>query len=128
MSTTLTPFGLAVRELRLRTGEKIIDMARELNKSSAYISAVETGRKNLTTRYLDEVISYFGHKGIDASHLRDTLAESQNEFRINLAGQSSESRQLAAAFARKFPSLSEEQKKNLMKLLANPVEPTRAVK
>ena len=46
MSTTLGAF---LRKLRLQHGEKLKDMAENLNVSSAFLSAVENGKKKCQT-------------------------------------------------------------------------------
>ena len=43
----LTEFGKALRRIRLDNDELLKDMADKLKVSSAYLSAVENGKKNL---------------------------------------------------------------------------------
>ncbi len=43
----LTEFGKAIRKIRLDKGEILKDMAKRLGISSAFLSAVENGRKNV---------------------------------------------------------------------------------
>lgn len=117
MNTKLTPFGKAVRKLRIDAGVKIFDMAEFFNRSSAYISAVETGKRNVTREYVDKVIDYFNQFGIDARELVDTIDISQKHYKINLDGESEQSRILVAAFARKFPVLDDKKREKLMELI-----------
>ena len=41
----LTPFGIALRKLRVEKGLRLFDLAEKLGQSTAFLSAVETGRK-----------------------------------------------------------------------------------
>ena len=47
----MTPFGLRVRELRTAKGVTLKEMAAALDVSSAYLSALEHGRRGRPTRY-----------------------------------------------------------------------------
>ena len=55
-----TPFGVAVRHLRARKGVSQKDMARALNVSPAYLSALEHGRRGTPNfDFLHRVAGYF---------------------------------------------------------------------
>ena len=43
----LTPFGIAVRKLRLDKHLRLLDVAKLLDCSAAFLSAIETGRKSI---------------------------------------------------------------------------------
>jgi transcriptional regulator with XRE-family HTH domain len=45
----MTPFGARVREIRSRQGLSLQDLARKLGVSSAYVSALEHGRRGRPT-------------------------------------------------------------------------------
>lgn len=56
----MTPFGAKMRALRRSRGITLRDMARALGVSSAYLSALEHGRRGRPTWYLvQQIIVYF---------------------------------------------------------------------
>lgn len=98
----LTPFGLAVREIRLRLGLTLKDMAEFLRTSSAYVSAIEFGEKTLTAKHLDLTVQYFRGKVEEAelSKIREAGLASMKS--IPIEGLNMDSKQLVAAFARRL--------------------------
>lgn len=55
----LTEFGKAIRKIRLDKGEILKDMAKRLGISSAFLSAVENGRKNVPEKWIDQIIEFY---------------------------------------------------------------------
>lgn len=113
----LTKFGKTVRKLRIDKGVTLKQMADTLNRTSAYLSAVETGRKNLPDPLVDEVAKYFELSEEDYKALRLDAEISRTSVSIPLDGISEPQREVAAVFARKFPTLSPEQLNQIRGLL-----------
>ncbi|MDO8864192.1 helix-turn-helix transcriptional regulator [Haliea sp. E1-2-M8] len=104
-----TPFGKAVRKMRIDKGVTMKDMADVMEVKSAYLSAVEMGRKRITDKYLEQVVSYFA--GVDGVDVLPKLVDcSQPDMKVDLQGQSDDDRELMVAFARKFSDLSSDSK------------------
>lgn len=113
----VTPFGKAVRKLRLDKGVILKDMAEALDVHSAYLSAVETGKKRITDNLLEQVADYFSeYEGVEEV-LRGLVEQSQPELRVKLADRSNEDRELLVAFARKFSDLSDNKKSIVKELI-----------
>src|SRR5215813_3450606 len=51
----LTPFGIAVRKLRLDKHLRLLDVAKLLDCSAAFVSAIETGRKPIPDGFVSTV-------------------------------------------------------------------------
>jgi transcriptional regulator with XRE-family HTH domain len=57
----MTPFGLKVRELRAARGVALKEMAAELHISSAYLSALEHGKRGRPSpQLIRQICGYFG--------------------------------------------------------------------
>jgi transcriptional regulator with XRE-family HTH domain len=98
----LTPFGLCVRTLRLELGITLKSMADALGVSSAYLSSVELGDKQLTPKIMSDAESFF-HAKIDETRLtelRDAAAKSIDT--VPVANLESDEKVLVAAFARRL--------------------------
>jgi HTH-type transcriptional regulator, competence development regulator len=113
----LTPFGKAVRKLRVDHGETQLDVAEALGVSIAFWSAIETGKKNLPTDMLVEVASHFDLAKEEAEKLQELSLVSQKDVKINMQNMNDRSRELVVGFARKFSSLDDEKKQKLRDLL-----------
>jgi transcriptional regulator with XRE-family HTH domain len=92
-------------------------MADALGYSAAYLSAVETGKKDVPESLVTQVADYFGLDDVKRQRLKQLAEESNKEYRINLRGLDDESRKLVANFARQFEGMSEKRKKEFKKLL-----------
>lgn len=114
----LTPFGQAVRILRIDKGLRLKEMADALGVTSAFLSAVETGRKNVSEGLVDKIAIFLNLSDKEKQNLFERVEESKTEARIQLGGLSSEYRQTAVAFARRFSGLSEQDIEKLKEILA----------
>lgn len=116
--TILTPFGKTLRKLRIDRGETQMDVAEAIGISVAFLSAVETGKKNASKEVIDKLIR---HNGLDQSHadsLRRDALVSREEVIINMRNLDDPTRELVAGFARRFEedSLDAEQRRRLLEI------------
>jgi transcriptional regulator with XRE-family HTH domain len=104
----LTPFGKLVRKHRIDHGLLLKDMADRVGRSAPFLSAVETGEKQIPADLVDQVINAFQCSAHDAAALRSAAEQSQREFKISVGKAATDSqREVAAMFARRFKSLTE---------------------
>ena len=115
----LTEFGKAVRKLRIDLSLTLRDMAEELGVSPAYLSGVETGRKNVGENLVKGVIQFFARKGVDAEHLIEAAQRSRKEVRLRMSKAREDQQDLAVALARRFEGegLSRDEVKEIMTTL-----------
>jgi len=110
----LTPFGKAVRKIRIDRSETLGEMAATLGISAAFLSSVETGKRNLSDDLLDAIIAHLDLKGADARELQRLGLESRSAVRLK---PTDKNRELANAFARKFDDLDKTQIEEIMRVL-----------
>lgn len=116
----ITAFGKFCRVLRIEYGELLKDMADKLNVSSAFLSSVENGKKEIPISWLDKIIDLYSLNEKQAKELSMAIATSKKEYRLNLEQISYEDRGLALSFARKLEGISkmdENDKNELRKFL-----------
>jgi len=115
----LTAFGKAVRKMRLdRDGmQKLKDLADALNVSSAFLSAVETGKKTASPDLVDRIADVFAVDARKRRELHQLATESAKSVQLSLVNGEAKSRQVAVMFARKFPSFSEETLEKLLQVI-----------
>jgi Zn-dependent peptidase ImmA (M78 family)/transcriptional regulator with XRE-family HTH domain len=99
----LTPFGIAVRKLRLDKGLRLLDVARRSKRSTAFISAVETGRKAIPDGYVTLMIRAMDLNATESRELRRATDRTRREVRVEKLPE--EQRELVAAFARRLDEL-----------------------
>ncbi|MEZ2349554.1 helix-turn-helix domain-containing protein [Caballeronia sp. RCC_10] len=94
----LTPFGKAVRKARLDADVTLSDMASALGVTSAFLSAMETGRKKIPSDFAAKAETYFALRGVPVEKLQK-LADVSNET-VSLEGLTPEHQMMVAGFAR----------------------------
>lgn len=98
----LSPYGEAVRHLRMRYDVKMKEMADFMGLSSSHLSGIEYGEKTLADRYVNAAREFFKDKAT-IDELRALLrAAERTQTEINVAPLPGEHRRLVAAFARRL--------------------------
>jgi len=105
----MTPLGLKLRQLREERGVTLKDMAKALRVSSAYLSALEHGRRGKPTwMLLQRIIAYFNVIWDEAEDLQRLAEMSDPKVSIDTAGMSPEATELANRLARDIGRLAPE--------------------
>ncbi|KVP98756.1 hypothetical protein WJ97_09955 [Burkholderia ubonensis] len=112
----ISAFGEFVRDLRHKHSELLKDMAEKLTVTSAFLSAVETGRKSIPADWCQKIAAHYALPKPEVAKLKQAIDESQRSVTIDLDGQSAARRGVAVALARRFNELSDEE---LMQLRQN---------
>ena len=112
-----TVVGSFLRKLRLQNGEKLKDMAEKLNVSSAFLSAVENGKKKMPNSWYDKLTNLYNLSTQQQEALKTAVIESGETVELNIKGISSGNRELAIYFARHFDTLDEETGKQIFAIL-----------
>lgn len=117
MKPKATLFGRLIRKHRIDNGVVLKEMADSIGVSSAYVSAIELGKKNITEEFILKVFTYFQLSNSEIQELKKAASMSQPALKIDLQGVEDEDRELAVCFARKYHALSPARKQKLLKLL-----------
>ena len=112
-----TAIGDYLRRLRLERGEVLKDMSEKLDVSSAFLSAVENGKKMFPENWYLKMQELYSLDDTEIEALRDAALESGRSIRLNLQGASDERRKLAVSSARSFDSLDEKTSKEIFEIL-----------
>ena len=111
----LTPFGIAVRKLRLDKGMRLLDLARRIGRSAAFVSAIETGRKPIPDAYVVMVARAMELAATEIRELRSAADRTKKEVVVEEL--SEDQRELVAAFARKIDELPSDLMAKLKKIV-----------
>ncbi|WP_127143768.1 helix-turn-helix domain-containing protein [Pelagibacterium montanilacus] len=105
----MTPLGQKLRRMRAERGIALKDMAAALKVSSAYLSALEHGRRGKPTWYLvQRIIAYFNVIWDEAEELQRLAEISDPKISIDTGGLAPEATELTNRLAQSIGTLSEE--------------------
>ena len=97
----MTPFGQRLRQLREERGLSQKDMAKALQVSAAYLSALEHGRRTQPTfPFVQRVIGYFNIIWDEAEELKRLALLSQPRVTVDTAGLDPSATEIANLLAR----------------------------
>lgn len=103
----MTPLGQRLRALRKERGLALKDMAKALRVSSAYLSALEHGKRGKPTwLLLQRIITYFNVIWDEAEELQRLAELSDPKVTIDTAGLAPEATEFANRLARDISRLS----------------------
>lgn len=112
-----TSFGEFVRILRIKHHEVMGDMAKVLDVKTPFLSAVETGKKNVPTDWIDKLVEHYSLSEFEKRKLENAIEESRTQYKIMTQNASVNQRRVAMQFARSFDDIDDETALKIMKLL-----------
>jgi transcriptional regulator with XRE-family HTH domain len=105
----MTPLGEKLRAMRDERGVTLKEMAAALQVSSAYLSALEHGRRGKPTfTLMQKIIAYFNVIWDDAEELQRLAEMSDPRVTIDTAGMPAEATEFANRLARDIGNLAPE--------------------
>lgn len=114
----MTPFGEMLRALRAEKGVTQAEMADALGVSSAYLSALEHGKKGAPSwALLQKIIPYFGLIWDEAERLQEQAHLSRPRVTIDTAGLDPRATKAVNLLARKVGHLSGQELDALLSVL-----------
>lgn len=106
----MTPFGQRIRHLRDTRGISLKTMAYDIGVSSAYLSALEHGKRGTPTWSLvQRIITYFNIIWDEAEELVQLAQVSDPRVVVDTAGLAAEATELANVLARQIAFLSSDE-------------------
>jgi transcriptional regulator with XRE-family HTH domain len=111
----MTPLGAKIRELREARGISLKEMAAALNVSSAYLSALEHGKRGKPTGFLlHRMIAFFNVIWDEAEELQRLAEMSDPKVTIDTGGLAPEATELSNRLAADIGKLDAEDLKFLL--------------
>jgi transcriptional regulator with XRE-family HTH domain len=113
----LTPFGKALRKLRIDRGWLMKDMAKGLDVVPSFLSGIETGRKAIPPGFADRVVQWAGLDESQAAELSQLAAISRRKFEIPTRNDFTAGDLETAALLARFGELPREEREQLGRLI-----------
>ena len=104
----LTAFGKILRKLRIDNGEILKSMADQLGISSSYLSAIEMGKRVIPEDFITRLSQIYALSGEDIQQLENAKLQGITQVKLDINNVSSEKRNAALVFARKFEEMDEQ--------------------
>jgi transcriptional regulator with XRE-family HTH domain len=115
----VTELGKFLRKLRIDHGEVMKEMADRLGFTSAYLSAIELGKRSIPEGFSSKIIGMYGLDKTTSESLELLVAANSGEVHIDIVNANEDDQKLAVFFAKKFPELSEEQKLKIFNVIGD---------
>lgn len=112
-----TKFGEFMRILRVQHHEVMGDVAKLLNVSTPFLSAVENGRKNVPDEWFDILTEHYALNSKQVDEMKQAAENSRNQVKITLSKSDSYQREVALQFARSFDDIDEDTAEKILELL-----------
>ena len=113
----LTEFGQYIRKLRIDCGVLLKDMADKLEVTPSYLSAVETGKRNIPDGWVDKIGQLYELDMIEQDALRAAAANSARTITMDLSNTPPKRRETALLFARQFDEIDDSVLRDIRNLL-----------
>lgn len=114
-----TSLGEFLRILRIKNHEVMGDLAKVLDTSSPFLSAVENGKKNIPTEWIQKIVTHYHLSDEEQEHLKDAIEESKTQYKIVTKNSGLNQRKVAMEFARSFDDMDDETALYILDLLHN---------
>lgn len=113
-----TKFGEIVRVLRVKHHEVMGDMAKVLETSLPFLSAVENGKKNVPAEWVDKLVKHYGLSNEERSEMEEAIEESKVQYKISSKNAGNIQRKTVLAFARAFDEMDDDTALKILELLS----------
>nr|DAL98045.1 MAG TPA: helix-turn-helix domain protein [Caudoviricetes sp.] len=112
-----TSYGKALRKIRIDHDEILRDMATKLGITSAYLSAIENGKRSVPTDLTMQVSEIYKLSPTDKLKLEEAEDAIKTNVTIELSEVGEDRKNMVLKLARQFSDLTNEQLDEIQKIL-----------
>lgn len=112
-----TSFGEFMRVLRVKNHEVMGDVAKMLGVKVPFLSAVENGKKNVPSEWIEKIVTYYNLDAKGQAELKEAIEESKTQYKIIMNDSGVNQRKAAMRFARSFDDMDDETAIAILNLL-----------
>ncbi len=112
-----TEYAEFLRVLRIKNHENMGDTAKFLGVNVAFVSAVESGKKNVPEEWIGKIVAHYNLNDCEKNNLISAINNSKTTSKINLVDVPNFKRQVALQFQRSFDDMDDETAKKIIDLL-----------
>lgn len=112
-----TYFGKYIRGLRAEKNENLRQMADKLEVSSAFLSAVEVGKKLVPKDWISKIVNLYGINEKEENELRNAIDKDNKRTVIEFNKLSTDRQELSMMFARTINTANQKTLEELREIL-----------
>ncbi len=98
----ISEFGIFVREIREKHGDSLRSMAKRLDVSAAFLSAMEVGKRTIPLEYGSKIASLYHLSYDETIALINSIYKTNNKVTIEFHKMNEEQKDISLLFARKI--------------------------
>ena len=117
MKKIVTEVGRFLRKLRVDADEVLYDMSQRMGCTSAFISALELGKRPVPSEFQQKLIRIYNLTNEQKSDFQKAIDKSATSVTIDLGELDEPSKEVALVFARRLKTMEEKESKRLLKWL-----------
>ena len=110
-------FGLFAFTIRQETKESLRDMAKNLQITPAFLSAMEVGRKTIPADYVNKISDIYNLDENQKEKLQDAISLSNSKVSLELSKMNEAQKKTSLLFARKIKNADPDLISKLQKVL-----------
>jgi transcriptional regulator with XRE-family HTH domain len=111
----MTAFAQQLRAIRARHGERLFDMAKRIEVSSSFLSALETGKKEPPHDFLNKIVAVYNLNEKEKLNLALAISAIRKTFKLTPKNQFE--RDTISLLARRMDSLSEDDHRKIQETI-----------
>lgn len=81
----LTEIGKCLRMIRINTGDSLRTMSENLGMSSAYLSAIENGKRNVPDGFESLIMARYKLSEVDAKRIKEAIYSQKENYKVDLS-------------------------------------------
>lgn len=112
----MTQLGITLRRIRFERQELLKDMAAKIHVSSAFLSAVETGKKRVPANFVEKINNAYRLSKAEQDELAQAAEQSVQEMKLDLSNTTPAQHQAALSFAKALNGLTDEDVSRIMRV------------
>ncbi len=105
----VTQLGRFLRKVRIDRGQRLNDMAEEMEMSVAQLSAIELGKRSISAKVKQRLITFYSEFCSGEEEVGRLVDVSQPSFKEDFEDTDDLRRELFVSFARSYKALPEDQ-------------------
>ena len=113
----LTEFGKVMRIIRINSGDSMRDMASKIGMSATYLSAIETGKRNIPENMEELLFSHYDFSEKDKRNIKEAIEKSTSRVKIDLTEMTEKKKKLI--YSIKKNDIDEETLDRLCEIIKN---------
>ena len=114
----ITSYGKILRKIRIDRNERLKDMAVKLGITSAYLSSIENGKRQIPQGMTTSVAENYQLNHAIITELEKAEEDTRTNIQISFADANANQKATVLKLARQFSNLSDEQLAEIRKILS----------